>query len=127
MNLATAVSAALFVALCLLPARAKTLVGVHAPAPGERLPRSSLFGLLHTDRFPGAAGVAVTLIDLPVYAAALTAFSVLPCWWFGHTLGDQRRRRDVAAGLCPACRYDLRATPDRCPECGAGPAVAVKE
>ena len=65
-------------------------------------------------------------IHLEGWNAALT----LPYWFLAGVTGiwlvpaglalRRRMRRRWRAGrdLCPACGYDLRATPGKCPECG---------
>jgi hypothetical protein len=52
---------------------------------------------------------------------AITIFTALPLIWefrYRHRLFANKRSR---RGFCASCGYDLRATPDRCPECGAVP------
>ena len=47
------------------------------------------------------------------------AGAVLPGGWTGVWVRSYvRGRREGRAGLCASCGYDLRATPERCPECG---------
>jgi hypothetical protein len=58
-----------------------------------------------------------TSVGIPLWFPAV-ALSVLPARWLRRVW---RSRRGQARGLCPVCGYDLRATPSRCPECGAVP------
>ena len=50
-----------------------------------------------------------------------TLTALLPALALQHRLRHARRAR---TGFCPKCDYDLRATPNRCPECGSIPAGA---
>ena len=64
-------------------------------------------------RWTWAYGSRIAVVPhwLPTLALAL------PAAWL-----TRRWRRRPAPGLCRACGYDLRATPERCPECGAAAA-----
>jgi hypothetical protein len=70
------------------------------------------------DYFPGGATVWRRLASPYWFMMLLTA--ILP----GARLAKWRRRARrlrMRRGLCRNCGYDCRATPDRCPECGAVP------
>ena len=64
------------------------------------------------------------LLVFPTWSLA-ALFGMLPLAWFTRV----RRARQLSfrqqMNLCPACGYDLRATPARCPECGAAAAAAA--
>jgi hypothetical protein len=67
---------------------------------------------------PGGSSSRATASAIVLPYGLLVALGlVIP---LGRTIGWGRRRaaRRIAAGCCPDCGYDLRASPERCPECG---------
>jgi hypothetical protein len=61
-----------------------------------------------------------SIVMIPTWLPLLL-LGILPAFTLRRLIARRQRRR---AGLCRHCGYDLRATPDRCPECGAVPGAS---
>jgi hypothetical protein len=83
-------------------------------------PRRKLPGLvwedIHWEHRGGAQQPPIDRWKLLVSYWLIALLSTpLPALWAWRHYKSQR----FAAGLCQKCGYDLRASPERCPECGA--------
>jgi hypothetical protein len=88
----------------------------------ELIPVMTHFGTTY-QHFAGFAYVtgrygsisAFSIAAIPFWFIVLVTGMGPALWWCGL----RRRRSWARHGRCRGCGYDLRATPGRCPECGA--------
>ena len=76
---------------------------------------SQRFGFVYRRDEGQQTPATVTGMAAPIWAVFLL-MGLIPARNLGMLIAYRRRAR---AGACCSCGYDLRATPERCPECGA--------
>ena len=115
-------------------AKARWASAVDQPAgwSHDRVTRGKVFSEFRGYHFPTFGPPAVRLGQGGMNQYSL--FLRLPFWMAAALFAGppamylRRARRAAAgqgAGRCAACGYDLRASPSRCPECGAEPKGAT--
>ncbi|MFI5380142.1 MAG: hypothetical protein ACHRHE_12655 [Tepidisphaerales bacterium] len=100
--------------------------------PGWHEPQRSFLQFSRgTEIYPGRAGLWGRLpgvgrfVTVPHWFLILLTLAFPASVYWRARRKRRRKQRRIALGLCPMCGYDLRASPDRCPECGtATPARA---
>ena len=67
------------------------------------------------NRLPPGRSARAVVFPYWVVVALLAMWPIRRAW---RELRTKRELRRQLQGLCPRCGYDMRFTPDRCPECG---------
>jgi hypothetical protein len=68
-------------------------------------------------RDPSTSGGSLTFVSVPIWSVAVLTVIAPVLRWRSARRAALRHRKDVR-DLCSSCGYDLRASPERCPECG---------
>jgi hypothetical protein len=92
-----------------------TQVGSNTPTPWKMFPG---FGREAVYTTPIFVGERRRLTEYEWTVPFWAIFLLTAAYPAAQVVGAMRRRRRFGHGMCPDCGYDLRATPERCPECG---------